>query len=107
VTGAPLYAARAGYHLNAAAYTAPSAGQWGTAGRNSINGPGQFTLSAALQRSFRVKDHMNLDARMDATNLLNHVVFSGWNTIWNSSTFGLPASANAMRSMQLTLRLRY
>ena len=43
----------AGPHLNAAAYTAPLPGQWGTAGRNSITGPGQFTLDSSLARSFR------------------------------------------------------
>src|SRR6202034_2988673 len=60
ITGAPLYAAPAGFHLNAAAYQAPLAGEWGDAGRNSITGPGQFTFNASLQRSFRLKDRYNL-----------------------------------------------
>ena len=47
-TGAPLYAAPAGLFLNPAAYTAPAAGQWGNAGRNSITGPAQFTLNASM-----------------------------------------------------------
>jgi hypothetical protein len=106
-TGASLHAAPAGLHLNPAAYAAPLPGQWGTAGRNSIAGPDQFTLNASLARTFRMKDHLNLDVRVDSTNLLNHVVFTGWNTIVNGTTFGLPASANPMRSMQTTVRLRY
>jgi hypothetical protein len=44
---------------------------------------------------------------MDATNLFNHVTFAGWNTTVNSTQFGLPTSANPMRSMQATLRLRF
>jgi hypothetical protein len=111
LTGAPLYAAPAGFHLNAAAYTAPSAGEWGDAGRNSIRGPSQFTFNASLQRSFRLKDRYNLDLRVDSTNLLNHVVFSSWNATLNPSLnnplFGLPTAANAMRSLQTTLRLRF
>jgi hypothetical protein len=107
VTGASIHKAAAGLFLNPAAYTAPTAGQWGNAARDSITGPGQFTLNASLARTFRLKDHFNLDARIDSTNLLNHVVFSSWNTIVNGTTFGEPASANAMRSLQTTLRLRY
>jgi hypothetical protein len=119
LTGAPIYTAPSGLHLNPAAYTAPAAGQWGDAGRNSITGPDQFTFNFSLARSFRLKDRYNLDLRVDSTNLLNHVVFTSWNTTLNptsnpglspaasSPLFGLPASANAMRSLQTTMRLRF
>jgi trimeric autotransporter adhesin len=106
-TGEPLYAATLSYFLNPAAYTAPLPGQWGNAGRDSITGPAQFSLNASLGRTFRVSDRLNLDLRVDATNALNHVTFTTWNTIVNSAQFGLPAAANAMRSMQTTLRLRF
>lgn len=96
-----------GAFLNRASYTPPLPGQWGDARRDSINGPAQFTLNASLGRIFRVSDRLNLDLRVDATNALNHVVFTTWNTIVNSTQFGLPAAANAMRSMQTTLRLRF
>jgi trimeric autotransporter adhesin len=106
-TGAPLYAAPPGRFLNPAAYTAPAAGQWGNAGRNSITGPAQFTLNASLGRTFRLSDRFNLDLRIDSSNALNHVNFTAWDTIVNSGQFGLPASTNAMRSTQTTLRLRF
>jgi hypothetical protein len=106
-TGAPLYAAPADFFLNPAAYIAPPPGQWGNAGRDTITGPAQFTLNASLGRTFRVSDRFNLDLRVDSTNALNHVAFTAWNTVVNSATFGLPAAANAMRSMQTTLRLRF
>ena len=50
---------------------------------------------------------MNLDVRLDASNVLNHVVYTGWNTVTNSTTFGLPVAARPMRSMQVTARLRF
>jgi hypothetical protein len=106
-TGSNLYAAPAGLHLNPAAYTAPASGQWGTAGRDSISGPGQFTMTASLSRTLRLKDKWNLDLRLDSTNLLNHVTYTSWNSVVNGSTFGLPAAANAMRSIQINARLRY
>jgi hypothetical protein len=119
LTGAPLYAAPAGLHLNPAAYKAPVAGGWGDAGRNSITGPAQFSFNASLARTFRLKDRYNLDLRVDSLNLLNHVVFTSWNTTLNPSSnpasspalnsplFGLPTNTNAMRSLQTTMRLRF
>jgi hypothetical protein len=82
-------------------------GQWGTAGRDSIIGPGQFSLDSSLERTFRPSTKFNLIARIDATNTLNRAVFSGWITTVNSRQFGLPASASPMRSLQTTIRLRF
>jgi hypothetical protein len=107
LTGSPIYLSHAGIHLNDAAYGAPVAGQWGTAGRDSIRGPGQFALDASLARTFRPDARLYLDARVDATNLLNHAVFTSWDTIVNSSQFGAATTANPMRSLQVTLRLRF
>jgi hypothetical protein len=108
-TRAPIYLSRAGAHLNVAAYTAPLTGQWGTAGRDSITGPSQFSLDSSLERTFRLKTKLNLTVRVDATNVLNHGVFTGWNSTWtaNSTIFGLPTAANPMRSLQTTIRLRF
>jgi hypothetical protein len=107
LTGAPIYQAQPGYHLNGAAFAAPAAGQWGTAGRDSITGPYQFSMDAAMQRTFRLREPFNLDVRIDATNLLNHASFTAWNAIANSTTFGLPAGTHSMRSLQVTARLRF
>jgi hypothetical protein len=115
-TSTPLYTGSAYTHLNLAAYAPPAAGQWGNAGRDSIEGPDQFTMNGSLARTFRLKDGFNLDIRADGTNILNHVTFTSWNTILQyttpnspltSATFGLPAAANAMRSLEFTARLRY
>ncbi len=106
-TGASLYAAPSGLFLNPAAYAIPLPGEWGNAGRNSINGPAQFTLNASMGRVFRLNDRFNLELRIDSANALNHVTFTDWNTAVTSAQFGLPTAANAMRSMQTTLRLRF
>jgi hypothetical protein len=105
-TGAPLYAAPAGLFLNPAAFAAPPSGQWGNAGRDSIIGPRQFGLNASLGRTFR-RDRYNLDFRLDSTNFLNHPTFASWYTTINSAQFGLPTAANAMRSVQASLQLRF
>jgi hypothetical protein len=54
-----------------------------------------------------LSDRFNLDLRVDATNAFNHVTFTSWNTTITSAQFGLPTNANAMRSMQTTLRVRF
>jgi trimeric autotransporter adhesin len=106
-TGASIHAAPAGLFLNPAAFTAPAAGQWGNASRGSITGPHQFTLNASAARTFRMTNRFNLDLHIDATNLLNHVNFTSWNTVVTSTQYGLPVGANNMRSLQTTLRLRF
>jgi hypothetical protein len=107
LTGQPIYARVAGAHLNAGAFTAPASGEWGTAGRYSITGPDQFSFDSALQRTFRMRHNISLDGRIDATNLMNHAVYSSWNTTLGSTFFGQPVAANAMRSLHTTLRLRF
>ena len=51
-----------------------------------------------------------MDIRADATNLLNHAVFTSDNTTIAPSlispVFGLPTSTNSMRSLQMTARVR-
>lgn len=106
-TGAPIYAPPPGLFLNPAAYAPPLPGHWGTARRDSIIGPAEFSFNASMARTFRLHDRLNLDFRIDATNVLNHVTFTTWNSTINSAQFGLPAAANAMRSSQATLRLRF
>jgi hypothetical protein len=106
-TGASVYNAPAGFHLNPAAYGAPAPGQWGNAGRNSITGPSQFSLNGSMGRTFQVGDRLTLDLRIDATNALNHVTFPSWNTTVTSAQFGLPNPANAMRSVQTLVRVRF
>jgi hypothetical protein len=106
-TSAPLYTAANGYFLNSAAFAAPASGQWGNAGRNSIRGPATFTMDAALARTLRIRGNYSLDVRLQADNVLNHATFTAWNTVVQSTTFGLPASVNGMRNVQLSGRFRF
>ncbi len=106
-TGASIYAAPAGLFLNPAAFSPPETGEWGDAGRNSITGPGQFSLDASLGRSFRVRDRYNVEFRLNSRNILNHVTYPGWNTTVNSAQFGLPNTANPMRTFDANLRVSF
>ncbi len=106
LTGADTNAP-SGYYLNPQAYEIPAAGQWGTAGRNSVRGPAQFSMNAGISRTFTFNNRFNLDWRIDSTNVLNRVVFTRVNTLVGSPQFGLPNDVANMRKVQSTLRLRF
>jgi hypothetical protein len=106
VTGAPVYEAPPGFHLNRAAFAAPLPGAWGNAGRNSITGPSVFTLNGSLSRVFPLRDWGSLDVRLEANNALNHPVYPGWFPVVNSAQFGLPDQVNPMRTIQIVMRWR-
>ena len=60
-------------------------------------------MNASMARSF---GEGKVDFRLDATNVLNTVVYPNWNTNIQSAQFGLPTSANAMRVVQANIRVR-
>jgi carboxypeptidase family protein len=107
LTGVPTDAIPDGYYVNPAAYATPAPGRWGSAGRNSITGPAQFTLNGSLSRAFLLGNRLTLDWRIDALNVLNQVTYSSVNTIVGSPQFGLPNRANTMRKIQSSVRLRF
>ncbi len=72
LTGTPIYSSGsgAGSHLNLAAFGVPPAGQWGTAGRNSIEGPNQFIFDTSMARTFRPKGKWYLDVSVNVDEYL-------------------------------------
>jgi trimeric autotransporter adhesin len=93
--------------LNLAAFTTPDEGQYGNAGRNTIPGPGLFSLNAAFARSFNLAERRRLEFRLETTNVLNNVNYTNLYTVVNAINYGLPSSASGMRTMQLVVRFRF
>jgi hypothetical protein len=96
-----------GNWFNAAAFTTPAAGQFGTASRNSIEGPGTKVVDASLSRTVALGDTRSFEARVTAANALNIVQYSGINTTLNSPTFGQVTGAAAMRTLTVYARYRF
>ena len=92
-------------YLNQAAFANPTAG-FGSAGRNSIVGPSQLGITASMQRDFKLRDRYSMTARIDANNPFNNVSYAGWVNVY-SSNFGAVTTANSMRYITITLRLRH
>jgi hypothetical protein len=62
--------------FNPGAFALPPPGQFGTAGRNILRGPGFAQLDLALQKSFQVREGTKIVLRAEAFNLLNHPNFA-------------------------------
>jgi hypothetical protein len=94
--------------FNTAAFAVPTA-CFGDATRNSIIGPGSFTINSGLTKTipFGRDGLRRLDFSWNASNLLNHPNFGGLSTVLGSTTFGQITSVGAMRTMQFTTRLNF
>jgi len=92
--------------FNKAAFKAPANG-FGTASRNSIEGPGTVSTDVSLSRTVRLGDTRNFEARVTATNVFNTVQYNGINTTVNSANYGQVTSAAPMRALQVQARYRF
>jgi trimeric autotransporter adhesin len=93
--------------FNTAAFTVP-AGQFGTAGRNCITGPGQINLDMTIRKSFTLDDNnRRVDLTWQVQNLLNHPNWGSVNTNISSPTYGQVTNMRAMRSMTMNLGVRF
>ena len=90
--------------FNTAAFVANTRGAFGNSGRNNLEGPGAFTLDAALMRSFRVIERQTLVARVEAFNLLNHPVFNNPRNSITDANFGKILGAGDPRILQFALK---
>ena len=94
--------------FNTAAFSAPAAGTYGTASRNSIEMPGTLTVNGSLSRTVSFGGTRSFEARITANNALNTVQYAGANTTLNSSSFGqVNPTAASMRSFNYTARYRF
>jgi hypothetical protein len=92
--------------FNKAAFAAP-AGEYGTASRDSIEGPGTVSVTASLSRTIELGNTRSFEMRVTASNVFNTVQYSGINTTENSANFGEVTSAAAMRALLVYARYRF
>ena len=92
--------------FNTAAFATP-AGVFGTAGRNTIIGPGTVALDMSVAKNIQLKEMQGLEVRLSATNVFNMVHYTSIDATYGSPTFGQVVGAGAMRKAQLTARYRF
>jgi len=93
--------------FNTAAFSAPASGMYGTAGRDTIIGPGSISFNLSMSKDFILGATRGLQVRADVNNVLNHANYTSIDTVVNSPTFGRVTAVGAMRSMSVTARFRF
>jgi hypothetical protein len=95
--------------FNIAAFSLPASGQLGTAGRDTITGPGTVNFNMSLGRFFTFSREKNLRGRfsIDTNNTFNHPNYGGVATTVNAQNFGWVTSVKSMRSVTLSLRFNF
>jgi hypothetical protein len=88
------------------AFSFPTAGQIGTAGRNTFRGPGYNDLDASLTKKFRIRENHALSFRAEAYNVFNHPCFGTPSASLDSpASFGrISSTQTSARYLQLALR---
>jgi hypothetical protein len=108
VVGSPYANLQPGFFLNPNAFAVP-VGTFGNARRDSLKGPDLFSMDANMNRTFRLPKRYTMDAQLNVSNVLNHIVITSYNTGFSpgSTTFGQPTGAKNMRNVTVQLRLRF
>ena len=96
-----------GTFFNLTAFATPPSTRYGNAGRNTIPGPGSFSMNASIQRSFTLKERKRLEFTVNSNNVLNHVNYSNLGTVINAANYGLVTAAGGMRMVTATARFRF
>jgi hypothetical protein len=93
--------------FNTRAFSLPASGTFGTAGRNTIIGPGTSVLNFGMTKNITFSQTRGLSIQLLASNLLNTVQFASIDTTVNSPTFGQVTAVRPMRRIQLLFRFRF
>ncbi len=97
------------------AFARPAIGTFGNMERGSLIGPGYWNVDASLFKRFKFTDRSNLEFRLEALNVFNHVALGNPDT-----TIGVPGNDNAnagritgtaanwqARNLQFAVRLQF
>lgn len=111
----PLFTGTGATRRTVLVYTEP-----GNVGRDTMRGPGEFTIDLSLGKRFKLAGAVGLAVRVEAFNVLNNVNLNAPNTmlnvifdqatgraVFNAPNYGLITSAKDARQMQLVARLDF
>jgi hypothetical protein len=97
--------------FNAAAFqkldVVANAGQFGTAGRNIVEGPGYANWDFSMFKNIRITESKQLQFRAEFFNILNHTNFRLPDSDISSPSFNRILAAQPARLVQLALKFSY
>lgn len=84
-------------------FSAPAPLQFGSAGRDSVVGPGRANFNMALFKSFALpwREGSAIELRFESYNTFNHTQFNGVQTTFGNGNFGQVTSVYDPRVLQL------
>ena len=88
------------------AYAVPALGTQGTAGRNTVRGPGTQQINMSLSKRFPI-NRARVEFRAEIFNLLNHNNFGNPDANISNATVGTITTADDGRAAQFGLRLAW
>jgi hypothetical protein len=89
------------------AFAAVNEARFGTAGFNTMRGPGIANWDIGLHRQFRLGEGKSLQFRMESFNFTNTPKFNNPSATAGSSSFGIVSSAYMEREFRLGLRFGF
>jgi hypothetical protein len=98
-----------GFFMNAAAYSQPTAGHFGTCRPDSLHGPGYKNTDLSLFRSFPIYETFHAEFRTEAFNVFNQTNFAApYSYIGNPTSYGqVFGTVGNPRILQFALKLFY
>jgi hypothetical protein len=97
------------------AFGRPAKGTFGDLGRNELRGPGFWNVDASLMKKFKITDQSNVELRVEAQNVFNHVALGN-----PDGEIGVPGNLNSHagfisgtapnwnpRNLQFAVRLQF
>jgi hypothetical protein len=94
--------------FNPAAFTSPTAYNWGNVGRNTLRGPRETDVDSSAEKHFPITEGTALLFRVEFFNMFNHPQFQVPAAVINSGGAGtITATSNTARQIQAALRLTF
>jgi len=89
------------------AFGQPGPNRWGTAGRNTVRGPGLINYDFSIFKYFPVRERVKIEFRTEFYNLTNTPHFNNPVANFNAGNFGEVTSAYGQRNIQLAMRIMF
>jgi hypothetical protein len=89
------------------AFGQPGPNRFGTAGRNTVRGPGRKTYDMSIFKNFPIKERAKVEFRAEFYNLTNTPQFNNPSASLNSGNFGEISSAYGQRNIQFGMRILF
>jgi len=95
-------------YFNTANFAIPVGAVFGTAGRNSVRGPGFFNLNAGIKRTIPLHESLALQLQAEAFDLTNTPQFANpAATVSSQGNFGIITSSSTQRSLRFMARFTF